>query len=237
MDDINTTCSSSSDDQEKKTLSSSNQEEDEETNSSKEKHIKLHINMSSIPCISKHESASELEELGVIAYDQRSYEQEVLKQVDEAMKAHSSKSKEKPLPTKKKIEAIYSFPYSHQPELTKEAEVKSDDNEFRNSQQEIQKGDNNLEFSDEDNQKDDESEKDKDYIPSDEDEYSDQEVKHEVEEVEEVDDNTNGNNKRPIKQCTSLLKNLKKSSDDVASIRSKKIIDDGNDASYQRRIR
>lgn len=98
--------------------------------SSKDKTFKLSIDMSSIPCIPQNEQEDELQGLGVVAYEQRSYEQGVLKQVDEALKGQTeAKSKEATL--KEKIRSVLAFQStSEEPTndsfLLKKSEISSD---------------------------------------------------------------------------------------------------------------
>lgn len=82
----------------------------ESSKSSNDKAFKLRIDMSSIPCIPETEQESELQGLGVVAYEQRSYEQGVLKQVDEAIKSQTDlKSVSKEPTLKEKIRSVLAF--------------------------------------------------------------------------------------------------------------------------------
>ncbi|XP_074594369.1 DNA excision repair protein ERCC-6-like [Brevipalpus obovatus] len=216
-------------------------EEQDEDDGSVQKQIKVHIDMQSIPCIPREEQDAELQDLGVVAYEQRSYEQGVLQQVDDALKGHLDAPK--PGSSKERIQAILSFQSTDESVENLASSTAPPISDSQPSSSLLSRPSsihlNNTQSEENDDEKIDEDKistkdlSDEDYKPSDEEVQSD-------DEGGTVADNfwNQASTKRSDSTPSSPVHKRLKSIDGPQKVsRSKACVDDGDDVTFEKRIK
>lgn len=197
--------------------------EQNEMQKNKKKTKSIHIDMNVIPCIKDEEQEEELKNLDITAYNQSVYEEGVMRQMDEAMDDMCGQTRATAL-----RRMIGDECDNNKSEL-------NCDNERIVRKRKLE----SISSDDELNVTNDEIASDEEWVPSDdqldeEGEEREFEEQLDLDECADVDSESNVvHTKRKAKQ--KLLNNYKREFN--AKTARRKIIDDGNEKSYQKRIK
>lgn len=211
--------------------SSCESEEDEEEESNK--NGKIRIDMSTIPCVSlsDEEEDHELQDLGVTAYDQSCYEENVIKQIDSALDRNgkSRSDTENGLSEQSDVQQVFSS------DTFKEPSVSDSIQRARDAEQRFKGNDFTRRKRTRDSEDDSDSDEDE-WKPPKELESDDFEEDEEIMESDEEYE-TPENITKPKNKPQKKSKKCKESDDETAVKKHVKIKDDGNESYYLKRIR